>query len=716
MTEFALIVPIFLLIVAGLLAFGRVFFYWIEANHMASETARWAVVDRNPYGHRPDAPAARGDRRSTAEFADDVNVCIDFPGKTRQSVELGDPVSVQDPEAVQLRADPRDRADHHPRHLDDADRELRGTATTPTYDGRPTTSGRAHEPPACSDERGAVLVMAAVMIPVFLLLTALVVDVGNWYTHKRQLQNRADAAAFAAGVEYAKNWKACVQTGDADAAASTARCDRRRRAPVRGRPRGVRLHRRQRCRRRSATPRSRTRRTSTSSSTRTTRTTPTTPTTRTAGGSPTAGRPVLPAPPATTSRRPGHWTDVRVKERDLPSLFGPVGLPLVAKWRARSRRDQAGDRAAHRFLPLAVPNNVITKVQVRYYNECKSPAELLWTYDLVPLDPDYHGGVRRPGGGTLWGLDNDPNSGGDTVTLPTYGVRLAHSATPATCTRPAMTSRRPVTGRTCASRSATCRRSSARSGSRSRATAPGRAIEIRPAISGHRFLPLAVPNNVITQVQVRYYNECTIASAELLCDARPRAAPDGDYQGAVPGRRDALGAPERDPSVGDRDQGSASRCRRYGGCGQAYLPARRRGADREPRRDRPRHNYRARSSSRCSTPTASTGSPRSASGTTATPNNQVRIGDVHLTGGCGNTRRVLRHAARAATDCRFGANVVRQLGRPDDGDLDVPRQLQRQGERRRLPTRQGPRADGRRIQPLDACPATRSPRTRAPTR
>ena len=33
------------------------------------------------------------------------------------------------------------------------------------------------------------------MIPVFLLLTALVVDVGNWYTHKRQLQNRADAGS-----------------------------------------------------------------------------------------------------------------------------------------------------------------------------------------------------------------------------------------------------------------------------------------------------------------------------------------------------------------------------------------------------------------------------------------------------------------------------------------------------------------------------------------
>jgi len=32
MTEFALILPVFILIVAGLLGFGRVFFYWISAN------------------------------------------------------------------------------------------------------------------------------------------------------------------------------------------------------------------------------------------------------------------------------------------------------------------------------------------------------------------------------------------------------------------------------------------------------------------------------------------------------------------------------------------------------------------------------------------------------------------------------------------------------------------------------------------------------------
>ena len=54
-------------------------------------------------------------------------------------------------------------------------------------------------------DHGQVVVIAALMIPVFLLLAALVVDAGNWYAHKRSLQNRADAGALAAGLEYTKN-------------------------------------------------------------------------------------------------------------------------------------------------------------------------------------------------------------------------------------------------------------------------------------------------------------------------------------------------------------------------------------------------------------------------------------------------------------------------------------------------------------------------------
>jgi TadE-like protein len=95
MTEFALIVPIFLLIVAGLLGFGRVFFYWIEANHLASETARWAVVDQNG---RPDSGKALqvyARDNATTEFRNNVNVCVDFFGETRSTVELGDPVRVK---------------------------------------------------------------------------------------------------------------------------------------------------------------------------------------------------------------------------------------------------------------------------------------------------------------------------------------------------------------------------------------------------------------------------------------------------------------------------------------------------------------------------------------------------------------------------------------------------------------------------------------------
>ena len=61
------------------------------------------------------------------------------------------------------------------------------------------------------DNRGGVLVLGAVMIPLFLLLTALIVDVGDWYVHKRQLQNRADAAALAAGVQYQANFPACAR-------------------------------------------------------------------------------------------------------------------------------------------------------------------------------------------------------------------------------------------------------------------------------------------------------------------------------------------------------------------------------------------------------------------------------------------------------------------------------------------------------------------------
>ena len=52
------------------------------------------------------------------------------------------------------------------------------------------------------DERGGVLVMVAVWIPLLILLTTFVVDVGNWFVHKRHLQVQADAGALAGGGSF----------------------------------------------------------------------------------------------------------------------------------------------------------------------------------------------------------------------------------------------------------------------------------------------------------------------------------------------------------------------------------------------------------------------------------------------------------------------------------------------------------------------------------
>jgi Flp pilus assembly protein TadG len=70
------------------------------------------------------------------------------------------------------------------------------------------------------DERGGILALSAFMMVLFLVLTALVVDVGNWYTHKRQLQNKADAGALAAGYEYLTQLKNCASPATAGAAAT----------------------------------------------------------------------------------------------------------------------------------------------------------------------------------------------------------------------------------------------------------------------------------------------------------------------------------------------------------------------------------------------------------------------------------------------------------------------------------------------------------------
>ena len=52
------------------------------------------------------------------------------------------------------------------------------------------------------DARGAVLVFVALTLPVMIGMGGLVVDVGNWFAHKRHLQVQADAGALAAAGKF----------------------------------------------------------------------------------------------------------------------------------------------------------------------------------------------------------------------------------------------------------------------------------------------------------------------------------------------------------------------------------------------------------------------------------------------------------------------------------------------------------------------------------
>ena len=56
--------------------------------------------------------------------------------------------------------------------------------------------------PRSARENGQVVVFFALLIPVIFAIGAIVIDVGNWYVHKRHLQTQVDAAALASAPQF----------------------------------------------------------------------------------------------------------------------------------------------------------------------------------------------------------------------------------------------------------------------------------------------------------------------------------------------------------------------------------------------------------------------------------------------------------------------------------------------------------------------------------
>ena len=178
-----------------------------------------------------------------------------------------------------------------------------------------------------------------------------------------------------------------------------------------------------------------------------------------------------------------------------------------------------------------------------------------------------------------------------------------------------------------------------------------------------------MPNNVITKVQVRYYDECRdqllatrdlapLPAATRAASPRPAAGRSGASRAqATHGRRpEPLVRPHR-PEL--RRLRAGRTCPSASRCGS-------RAATRSTS-TRP-----ARSSLNASFADCFSRLSQIRVWNDGNPDNQVRIGDVHLTGGCGNTDAYFGTLPVGATDCRFGANVYVNWGDRDQPPNNVP--------------------------------------------
>jgi len=97
LTEFALVLPVLLVLLLGMIDFGKAFNYWIDETHLANEAARWAAVDKNPgtgtlQGYiQQQATTEELRSGGTASVPSAAQVCISFPSGTAR---VGDPVKV----------------------------------------------------------------------------------------------------------------------------------------------------------------------------------------------------------------------------------------------------------------------------------------------------------------------------------------------------------------------------------------------------------------------------------------------------------------------------------------------------------------------------------------------------------------------------------------------------------------------------------------------
>jgi hypothetical protein len=274
------------------------------------------------------------------------------------------------------------------------------------------------------DERGAALVFVALALPVFVGFGIFVIDVGNWWVHKRHLQIQADAAALAGARKFAFpacNNQAIVEEA-VDYSGGVLSDPDANFAGFDGSP--LSYNHQLAASARPAGP------------TQAIHTQVNTPDAYNRAGDGTPVDQDLAAMPV-ASRKPcaAQMIDVKMTETDIGGRFSPLRflnvLGFVEFIDARARVVLRGLEETTDLLPLAVEDLNPKKVHVWIYDE--DTEELLGEADLNPRDPEdglliYDNGVA--GGGTPIPIDfRRETINGNDVTKQRLGVKVAFSAT-----------------------------------------------------------------------------------------------------------------------------------------------------------------------------------------------------------------------------------------------------------------------------------------------
>ena len=93
LVEFALVLPVFLLLLFGMIEFGRAYNYWVDQTHLANQAARFAAVDHRPVAGQTITQYVKAQgstaelRNGTGQVGPGLKVCLATTGA------VGDPVT-----------------------------------------------------------------------------------------------------------------------------------------------------------------------------------------------------------------------------------------------------------------------------------------------------------------------------------------------------------------------------------------------------------------------------------------------------------------------------------------------------------------------------------------------------------------------------------------------------------------------------------------------